>query len=316
MEELKEKKVGFFKKIQINKKLQLLFFVVCMVVVVSSSVCAMQVIKLSKDRKFDVIQDNFSWVFQIDSIVENESKLVLEGWAFKLNKNATLGNFEIILRNIETEERYYPKMKYHARDDVNEYFLCEYDYTLSGFTAEINLSKLDLDEAAYEVILRPSGSKTAFATSVYYADGKEMFVNPNEFVPLQTEGTDLEKITHEGILRVYRPDYGMYVYQYEGELYWIAEEDYGFVDGDTCIQYQMDTTQVDKLPKDRLDNGWFWSNISFYFKTNELTEWIIYDYRVTKFALPKKYSVTRIYTGNYIDGWIWQQYFRPWYEFE
>ena len=88
-----------------------------------------------------------------------------------------------------------------------------------------------------------------------------------------------------------------------------------FVDGDSIVEFQMDTTQIEKLPEERLKNNWFWSNIGFWFKTKELTDWDTGKYRVTKCALPTDYSITRIWTGNYIDGWIWIQYFRPFYDF-
>ena len=140
------------------------------------------------------------------------------------------------------------------------------------------------------------------------------FVHPDEFVPLDVVGTDLEMIVEKGVLRVYRRDYGMYVYQYEGELYWIADKYYGFVDNDVCVEFHMNTTQIEKLPEERLINGWKWSDMSFMFCENELTEWNTGQYRVTKCVLPKDYSIAQIWTGNFIHEWIWIQYFRPWYD--
>ena len=240
---------------------------------------------------------------------------MLSGWAFHLNRDSSAKNCELILYNVETGKAYFPKMEFSQREDVNNYFLCEYDYTDSGFTASISAKKLDLEESTYEILLRPAGNVTAYQTGIYYADGKMMFVNPKEFVPLETVGTDLEKVTEEGVLRVYRPDFGMYVYQYEGELYWIAEPYYGFVDGDSYVQYQMHTTQINRLPEESLQNSWLLSSIGFLFKTKELTEWNTGKYRVAKSALPTEYSITRTWTGNYIDGWIWMNYFRPFYDF-
>ncbi len=262
-----------------------------------------------------IVKDDFSWVYQVDSITETDGKLLLSGWAFQLNQDSSAENCELILYNAETGKAYFPKMEFSQREDVNNYFLCEYDYTDSGFTASISAKKLDLEDSSYEILLRPTGERNAYQTGIYYADGKMMFVNPSEFVPLETAGTDLDKITSEGILRVYRPDFGMYVYQFDGELYWIAEPYYGFIDGDSYVHFEMDTTQIDKLPEERLQNNWFWSNIGFRFKANELTEWNTGKYRVAKRSLPTEYSITRIWTGNYIDGWIWIQYFRPFYDF-
>ena len=309
-EEIKERKIGStiaHKK----RKGQVLFFLGSMLLLF----VAYLGIKRQFEKRFQIIKDDFSWVCQVDNIEEIDETVVLSGFAFQLNQDAKEEVFELILCDTETGKGYYPKMQYNSREDVNDYFLCEYDYTKSGFTASISSKKLDLENKVYEVLLRPVGQLKAYSIGVYYANGEMFFVNPKEFIALNIEETDLEKVVQEGILRVYRPDYGIYVYQYEGELYWIAEEEYEFVDDNTLIQFQMNTTQIQNLPQDRLANHWLWSNISFWFQSKELTDWNTGIYRVAKVALPTKYSITHIWTGNYKSAWIWQSDFRPWYVF-
>ena len=303
---MKERK-SLLKRIEQKKLYQWLIFLILMSIIWITY----YLIK----EPFIKVNDDFSWVCQVDSIEKQEEDIVLSGFAFELGKNAEEKTFEVILYDIETEKAYYPKMKYSLREDVNDYFLCEYDYTKSGFIATISLKKLNLENKVYEVLLRPDGKKKAYSIGVYYANGEMVFVNPKDFVTLNVEGTDLEKVIEEGVLRVYRPDYGMYVYQYEGDLYWIAEEWYDFVDNNTYIQFQMNTTQVNKLPKDRIENNWLWSNLGFEFGWKELISWNTGIYRVAKVQLPIKYSITKIWTGNYKNGWLWKNDFRPWYEF-
>ena len=269
------------------------------------------------DRILEVEADDFSWVYQVDSVEIDNGDFVLRGFAFELDRDATEGAYEIVLQDIESGKRYFPKMEYMERMDVNEYFLCEYDYLQTGFEAMIKAKKLDLDTKDYEVLLRRADERQTYQTGTYISKGELMYANPQEFEPLNVEGTGLEKIVEEGILRVYRPDYGMYVYQYEGELYWIAEDDYKYdKDGDTYIQCQLDTTQVDKLPEHRLKNQWNWDNIGFLFTSNELVELSSSDYRVASEALPTEYAIEKIWTGNYVDFWIWRQNFRPYYQLE
>ncbi len=308
---MKKEKKGIFIKINQRKLYQWSIFLILMIVML----IAYYLMDGQFQKRFTIIKDNFSWVYQVDSIEELDKTIVLSGFAFQLKQDAKEEAFELILCDIETGKGYYPKMHYSSREDVNDYFFCEYDYTKSGFTASISLKKLDLENKVYEVLLRPVGEKSAYRMGVYYANGKMSFVNPKEFIALNIEGTDLEEIVEEGVLRVYQPNYGIYVYQYAGELYWITEEWYGFVDNDTYIQFQMDTTQIDKLPKDRIENNWLWSNLGFRFKWNELVDWNTGQYRVAKASLPTEYSITKIWTGNYIKEWIWQSSFRPWYVF-
>lgn len=315
MEEKKDtifRKIGrIFRKIERSPKYQWIVFSVLMSVILIGYCLA----KIRLDKQFQIVEDDFSWVCQVDKIEEQNGKVVLSGFAFQLEKDADEKMFDILLYDIKTGKGYYPNMKYSDRKDVNDYFLCEYDYTKSGFTATISSKKLDLEHGVYEVLLRPEGRQESYSLGIYYVNGEMYFTNPNKFVPLDVAGTDLEKIVENGVLRVYRPDYGMYVYQYEEELYWIAEEWYGFVDNDTYVQFQMNTTQINNLPEDRLANNHFWSNIGFLFQSKELTDWNTGKYRVTKCSLPKEYSITHIWTGNYINEWIWQSDFRPWYIF-
>lgn len=267
-------------------------------------------------RILEVKADDFSWVYQVDAVEIEEGTLLLKGFAFQLGVDAEKNNCEIVLQELETGKRYFLKMSYLERQDVNAYFLCEYEYLQSGFVAEIKEKRLDLVEKSYEVLLRVTGERTTYQTGTYLSKGKLVYTNPTEFEPLEVAGTALEEVVENGILRVYRPDYGMYVYQYGGDLYWIAEPEYGFADGDTYVQYQLETTQKENLPKVRLENQWDWDNIGFWFMTNEMTGQDFGNYRVAKKALPVEYAITKIWTGNYIDGWIWRQNFRPWYVFE
>lgn len=308
-----KKKESVFKKIERSIPMQVLIFMVSMVVIVGGYVLTSNAIQLRNSRQFDIIPQNFSWLYQIDSIEEQNKVLVLQGWAFKLNENATENAYDIILAEVETGERYYPQMEYVKREDINQHFECEFNYAQCGFTATINLKKNKMDNGVYEIILRPKNSEKAFATGLYYTEGEITTVNPKEFIALQTEGTALDVVVKEGILKVYRPDYGMYVYQYEGNLYWIADENYFFEeDQSTYIQFQLWTTQINNLPEYRIENNWLFDNIGFYFENAEMRDMNTGKYRVAKRPIPTEYSVRRIETGYYVDGeWIWASYFWP-----
>ena len=265
----------------------------------------------------DIENDNFSKVFQIDSIDERDDKLVLEGWVFKLNSNADKDDFDIVLYDYNKDKFFRTAMKDAEREDVNNYFLCEYDYTYSGFIATINSGKLNLETDNYEILVQEKGSRKAASTGIYIVNGEIMYVKPEDYVEPKVEGTELESIVRDGKLRVYRPDEGMYVYQYGRDLYWIVDENYYFEeDGSTYVQYQLWTTQPDKLPKERLDYNLYWDNKSFNFEVRELKEKATTNYRVAIAALPQEYSVTRIYTGNNVEDNMWRQDFRPVYEFD
>jgi len=218
----------------------------------------------------------------------------LEGNCFVYGKNAS-DNYTIIIRNRNKNQRL--ATQHFVDEDLNSYFGCEYDYSDSGFTAVIpNIDGEILVE--FPVV----GIKE---TGCYLINGKVVRYSDSDI----EAGGYLREIVENGYLLVAQDH--CYVYQYNGELYWIADEDFEFEeDGSTYIQYQLWTTQTENLPESRLENGWEWDNIGFYFEENELEP---YDkYRVAKKSLPVEYPITAIVTGYHKNGfWVWQKYFRP-----
>ena len=266
---------------------------------------------------YTVVDDDFTNVFQIDSVEKKDNELVLNGWVFKLDEDSIENDFEIILYDYNNNKDYYLDVEDVVRNDVNEYFLCEYDYSNSGFVARIKLRKINLNETNYEILIRPKENRKGYKTGIYISKGEMVFAKPEEFIALDVEGTGLEEIVNAGVLRVYRPDVGMYVYQYDEKLYWITNENYYFEeDKSTYVQYHLATTQIDNLPQHRLDNKWFFDDLGFYFENNEIVQDYGSGVRVTECSIPRNYSVMKIWTGYYVQSWKWMQYFRPWYEFE
>ena len=271
---------------------------------------------LTKTLTIQLKEDDLSWVYQVDCIEQKGGEVVLQGFAFQIGLDSSNGNYEIMLHDLNSSENIFSEMKYVERQDVNQYFLCEYDYLKSGFIA--TFKNLDLQYQEYEVLVRILGKMKAYQTGIFIADGEIVFANPSEFEPLDVAGTDLEEIVKDGILRVYRSDYGMYVYQYKGALYWIAESEYEFDETkETYVQWHLETSQIENLPQYRLENQWYFDNLGFYFSENELKGWNTGEYRVAKKELPTKYSITGMNTGRYKEKkWIWQESFRPYYEFD
>lgn len=296
---------------------QLRVFINCTIIVCLAVVLDYYVQDYIYKTRYEIKDDDFSHVFQIDSAEIVDNRFILKGWVFKLDEDSGTDDFEIILYDYNNDKDYYMKVEDTVRDDVNEYFLCEYDYSNVGFEAGLNLNKMDLDDINYEVLIRPKDVRVAYRTGTYISNGKIMFVKPESFVPLDVEGTDLEKIVKNGMLRVYRPDVGMYVYQYRGMLYWIADRNYAFEDdGITWFELQMNTTQIERLPKLYIENGWYWNFITFGFEYNEIYELETEEYRIAMRNIPDEHSITEMWTGVYDGVWVWRQYFHPWYEFD
>lgn len=250
-----------------------------------------------------------AYCFQVDSVKRNVGEIELSGFAFRYDYAD--GKPVLTLRSKDGEVKL--TMEYgQPRPDVNDYFFCNRNYTDCGFTARGQADS----ETEYEIFIRWPWSPEV-STGVFIGHDGIHYSSDDTFTAPEIEGAPgLKKIIEEGTLRVYRPDYHCWVYQLGWFLYWIAEPGFSFEeDGTTRIQYQMWTTQTERLPEKRLAHGNLWDNISGHFEKYEM-KGDFGPYRVMKREIPTAYSVTSIVTGYYQNGeWIWKNYFRPVYCF-
>lgn len=226
-----------------------------------------------------------------------------EGFAFRPQYTTPEG-YMLLLKNTATGETGAAEAEYGLESaEAGAYFGDA--YARSGFRLS-----LPEDGAEYELMVRfnpllviPSGVYVS-PSGIRYAP-EAGFAAPELTAPFVTHGT----------LRVYRPDVHCWVYQYEGALYWIVDGDFDFEeDGSTYIQYQLYTTQPDRLPARRIKKGWNWDNIGGAFESYEL-DGDFGTYRVMKRELPTAYPITSITTGYYKNGkWLWSAHFRPYYD--
>ncbi len=272
-----------------------------------TAVCGAVLVKGGELFHFDPPGSPKNYCFQAETVENRNGDLLLTGVAFRYNHPEWTGT--IVLQETETKEQIVLETQQTARPEVNEYFLCEQDYTMSGFRAT---GKAD-PEKEYEILVRFPLSGL-LNTGTYITGDRIHYVPDAEFRAPEAAGTDLEAIIRDGTLRVFRPDYHCWVYQVEQKLYWIAEEGFTFEeDGTTLIQYHLYTTQKDKLPEKRLKYHNYWDNISGHFEKYEL-KGDFGPYRVSCRKIPDEYSITSIMTGYYKNGkWIWGEYFRPIY---
>lgn len=289
--------------------------VVASVVIIGIAVVVDRYVQDYVHRIARIVPDDYSCVFQIDSVQQEKNKFFLEGWVFKLKEDSIKNDFEIILYDYNGNKRYRTEVTDTLRTDVNEYFLCEFDYSNSGFTASIELEKLDLENVNYEVLIQSVGGNEVYKTGIYIHKGEVMYAKPEEYVTLEVEGTDIEAIVNEGILRVYRPDEGVYVYQRDENLYWIFDEKFKFESSNTYMELQLNTTQPGRLPEYRKVQNLESDNIRFCIESMKIEAENTGKYVVAVITIPKQYSIEKFWCGKYNKGWTWIEYFRPWYEF-
>lgn len=302
----------FLDKLQKSKVRQIIFFMLVMGIAL---IIYMIVIQKIQNDKFYIKGENESYIFQLENMQQTNKKIVIEGFCFLLGQDSSQNEYEIILYNKETEENFLMKLEQIKRKEVKEYFWDGYDYSYSGFSASISSKKLDLEKHCYEIMIRKKGTNGAYKTDIYLANGKVQYHNYFGNINLEVKGTELEDVINNGILHVCRPDIGIYVYQYNMDLYWITDNNYKFDNNDFYVRFLLYTNQVDKLPEERIQNNLDSENCNFMFRAAEIEMWNVRKYRVSKKKLDTSYSITKIVTGEFGEQWIWREEFIPCYYF-
>ena len=316
-----------------NKIIKITVKICIIIILIVGFFLVNELIDDNKKKSFVYINGNIGYSYQLEEASTEEDDLVIKGWFFKQKKYRNIEqdfNYEdqlgLLLFDIDKNtgtssgelKGVVTQLIREKRDDINEYFSCEYDYSDCGFVCKINKSLVDLDNGKYEIIIKPDINSNRGLVVGYLINGKLEYINPKEHVLLDVKNSDLEKIVNEGTCLVCDSNFHICVYQYDWKLYWIADSFFDFEnDESTFIQYRVDTTQFNKLPSDRREKELFWDDLGADFESGEITSEINCGiYRVYVRDLPKDYSVTEIETGYYSDGkWIWQRSFKPDYRF-
>lgn len=309
-----KKNKNIFEIINGSFKIQLIICVVLSTIVIIGFVILNS--KIDKQELYDytVTEDN-NLINSIEDIIIDSDKLILDGYAFLLGKDASDTSVSLFLRNIFNGKEIWLDTKKCNRTDVNLYFSSEYNYEYSGFRASIKDNKLNDDEC-YEIIINlnynengPGKVKKTVSSNRFILNGQLFDYNPYEFIKpdLELKSELLRNVFNDGQLYVYQKEAGMYIYQYEGKLYWIATDDFNFnANGQTYIPYQPHTSQKSKLPADQVQYGF--DNLDFYFEQYEYKDDITEPYRVAIREIPVEYPITYVRTGLYDltnKTWLW-----------
>lgn len=292
-------------KLKENRKLQIVFFVVSMAVLVVAyffldSWIEQRVVQ-KKVLKQAVTSDN-NVLVEITSIKEEEETLLVSGWAVRLD--AKLQGIKVVLLPLELEEERAQVLTASLKNDRDLQNYMEYlavqETTGSGFDVTVDKEKL-LQNVCYEIQVYANYEAekeqiVKVSSKQYLYNGQVYPYNPLEFVAPMFTDEHMEKVVEEGYLLGYTMAYGAWVYQYENCLYWILDKSFETnLDENLYMFFHLNTPHTELLPESRRQHGF--DNRDFAFKTNEVE--IEGNYRVAMVEIEVEYPITYISIGQY-----------------
>ena len=307
-----------FRRLQTNFLLQLITCFILCAIVIGSFFIINKIID-EKNIKKHTITDKTKIINSVESIIIENNKIKLESYSFLLERNISNSSSSIFLQNIQNGKKVWMNTVNVSRPDVHEYFDCDYVSDKPGFISIIKYNKIDMN-SVYEIFIDMSyeinGNKQRkIVSSNRYLYNNNIFsYNPLEFdTPDSNVKSDLLKnVFNNGLLHYYGKDLGIYIYEYKDKLYWVATKDFQFIDDNkTYIPFQLNTTQVNKLPNDMISYGY--DNRDFYFNNYEIITEDTEPYRVAVRDIPEEYPIAYIRTGVYDivkQTWIWSETFQ------
>ncbi|MDF1520795.1 MAG: hypothetical protein RQ728_08090 [Brevefilum sp.] len=131
-------------------KLILLGFVIFLVFAV------VQILDYSLTRPVTItnISEEAGVAWQIDMVRVDRNFTAVTGWAFIVGQAPSDMAIKVVLQNTETKESLELPTTLTVRDDINDQYTDDIDYSKAGFLSRVNNQFLDLEGTSYDIYIK------------------------------------------------------------------------------------------------------------------------------------------------------------------
>ena len=91
--------------------------------------------------------------WKIDMVRVDTQYIAITGWAFVLGQEPNNMAVNVVLQNTSTQEAIQLPTILVDREDINEHYAEEIDYSKSGFLSRVNKYFIELEKDSYEILL-------------------------------------------------------------------------------------------------------------------------------------------------------------------
>ena len=319
--EEKEKKEDFFKRLYKDKKLQIMFFAISMVVIFCIYFPTSNWIEKNLVEKKIVnrnVEMDSNILAQISDVYLENNKWSLFGWVLHLDSK--LVNTKIVLREVDGTIHKVLKTKEIKAQEIEEYakYLELTEYSNKGFTFDISKNSLE-QNVCYEILIYVTYEEDVvktekgiekviveekskkITTAKYFYNGEIYNYNPLEFRIPEFTDKQMVEVIKNGQLCQYDAQNGVWIYFYDNYLYWVLDTAIESNKEDNLYMFfHFNTSKKERLPEHRREYGW--DNRDFSFKDKELNLIEESVYKVARVDLEMEYPITYITTGHYMNG--------------
>ena len=138
--------------------------------------CVLQIIDYSLIQPIEIkdTANNQSIEWQIEAIKVDRHYVAISGWAFIKGEHLLKYDLDVVLQNTETKETFSLPTVLDVREELNDIYDDNVDYSQTGFVARVNKRLIKFEENNYEIYLK------------YFHNDKGAFVQTHQIISAET----------------------------------------------------------------------------------------------------------------------------------